>query len=251
MRYHTKTLELLGIKPHRSTVAIKKLDRVEHRIGRKLPASVREWYSLKGACDLLRKYSNDDPPLEIDEFGEPRRDTHGGGPHDLLARDLLVFRYENQAVCVWAIKLDGSDDPPVVLDFDSQFKTWKPCAATFSTHLYTWMWDNALVLGRDLLVQAQNRPLSARALSSLRRHFEQGPETHGWPANTQYRFYKNDQRIVIWASKDQADWFLSAEDEDSLRDLSRVVAKWDGVGEAMWSHTDRGTAVLKRVQSRT
>ena len=51
---------------------------------RKLPASIREWYSLEGACELLRQYSNDDWPLEVSEFGLPRMDTLGGGPHDRL-----------------------------------------------------------------------------------------------------------------------------------------------------------------------
>src|ERR1700756_4182817 len=63
------------------------LTQVEEKIGRTLPASVREWYEMEGACQLLRQCSNCDEPLEIAEFSEPKRDTHGGGPHHLLARD--------------------------------------------------------------------------------------------------------------------------------------------------------------------
>ena len=168
MRYHANTLTLLNVAPAVSRGAAADLDAGEARLGRQLPASVRDWYTLEGACGLLRQYSNDDWPLEIREFGLPRKDTHGRGPHDLLARGLVVFRYENQGVCVWAFGLDGTDDPPVYVDFDSQFRTWTKCAPTFSEHLYAWMWDYTLVLTKDLLVQAQNRPASGTALSFLR-----------------------------------------------------------------------------------
>lgn len=136
MSFHLNTLELLGVAPTISQSAIAELNDAECRIGRKLPASIREWYSLDGACSLLRQFSNEDSPVDVREFGRPRNDTLGGGPHDLLARDLVPFRYENQAVCVWAFVLDGSDDPPVLVDFDTQFKTWTRCAGTFSEHLY-------------------------------------------------------------------------------------------------------------------
>jgi hypothetical protein len=221
MRFHARTLKLLNVAPVTSATAVSSLDAVEVRIGRKLPASVREWYSLEDACKLLRKYSNDDWPLEVGEFGLPRKDTHGGGPHEVLARDLVIFRYENQGVCVWAFGLDAIEDPPVYVDFDSQFKTWTKCAPTFSEHLYAWMWDWVLVLVRDLLIQAQNQPLSEAALSFLRRNFDIGPETYGWPGHTQYRFSKGDQRILIWASEGQADWWLTADREQIAGRLDR------------------------------
>ncbi len=245
MRFHAKPVALLNVDANVSEVAVSSLNQVESRIGRKLPASVREWYSLEGAVELLRRFSNDDPPLEISELGLPRKDTHGGGPHDLLARNLIVFRYENQAVCVWAFRLDGSDDPPVFLDFDSQFRTWSQCARSFSEHLYTWAWDYALVLKRELLVQAQNQPLTDDALSFLRMNFDVGIETNGWPANTQYRFSKDDKRILIWAGDKQADWWLSAETAESLRELIERIGECDRVRQSMWSHSERGEALLE------
>src|SRR5260221_2381837 len=113
MRFHAKTLMLLNVDPANSATAASSLDAVEASIGRRLPASVRVWYSLEDACKLLRQFSNDDWPLEVGEFGMPRKDMHGGRPHDLLARDLVVFRYENQGLCVWAFGLEGTEDPPV------------------------------------------------------------------------------------------------------------------------------------------
>jgi hypothetical protein len=110
--------------------------RVENKIGRTLPALVREWYELEDACRLLLEHSNDDLPVDISEFGDPVRDAHGGGPHNLLPNDLMVFKWENQGVCTWAIRLDGSDDPPVVVDVDTQFKSWIECAPSFRVEEY-------------------------------------------------------------------------------------------------------------------
>ena len=69
VHFHAQTLKLLKVAPVISESAVVDLDSVETRIRRKLPASVREWYSLDGACNLLRQYSNDDRPLEVREFG--------------------------------------------------------------------------------------------------------------------------------------------------------------------------------------
>lgn len=244
MNFHVNTLSLLGVSPAISQSAVAELDEAEGRIGRKLPASVREWYSLEGSCSLLRRYSNDDRPLEVREFGLPRNDTFGRGPHDLLARDLVAFRYENQAVCVWAFALDGSPDPPAYVDVDTQFKTWTKCASTFSEHLYAWMWDYVLVLTKDPLIQAQNKPLSKAALEFLKRNFDLGPETYGWPGHTQHRFSRRDQRILIWASEDQADWWVTSEEEDSLKNLIATVSHCDEVGQSFWSHSKLGESIL-------
>lgn len=244
MRFHAETLKLLNVTPAISDSAVAELDALEARIGRRLPGSVREWYSLDGACALLRQYSNDDWPLEVREFGLPRTDTHGGGPHDLLARGLVVFRYENQGVCVWAFGLDGTDDPPAYVDVNSQFKTWTKCAPTFSEHLYAWMWDYAKVLTKELLVQAQNKPLSETALGFLKGNFDMGPESYGWPGDAQYRFSKDDQRILIWASVDQVDWWLTADREESLQALIETVRHCDQVGQSLWSNSERAESPL-------
>jgi hypothetical protein len=244
VRFHGQTLNLLNVAPGISDSAVSDLDAVEARIGRKLPASVRDWYSLHGACELLRQYSNDDWPLEVREFGLPRKDTHGGGPHDLLARDLVVFRYENQGVCAWAFGLDDTDDPPAYVDFDSQFKTWTKCAPTFSEHLYAWMWDYSKVLTKDLLIQAQNKALSETALAFLRGNFDVGPETYGWPGHTQYRFLNKDQRILVWASDNQADWWITADADESLQALIERVRHCDQVGQSMWSNSERAESLL-------
>jgi len=131
LRYHSRTFQLLGIEPRRSPSAVEAVVRAEERMGRRLPESVREWYELENACCLLLEHSNHDPPVDVSDFGKPERDRLGGATHDLLAEDLLVFRWENQGVCTWAIRLDGGDDPPVVVDVDTQFTSWIENAPSF------------------------------------------------------------------------------------------------------------------------
>ena len=75
----------------------------EKRLGFRLPASVRESYSIKDAIDILAKYSNQDPPILLKEFAVTEWNS----------LRLLPFKYENQGVCTWSVVLDGSDDPPV------------------------------------------------------------------------------------------------------------------------------------------
>jgi len=119
----------------------------------------------------------------------------------------------------------------VVVDVDSRFHTWMSCGVTFSEHLHAWMWDFALVLQNDLLLQAQNEPLSDAALQLVRQHFDAGPSTLGWPGRAQYRFSRDGQRILIWANDDQSDWFLAADTKEGLRALLSTVREWDHLGD--------------------
>lgn len=242
-KYHSKTLALMGIKPRISPSAVQSLDLAERKIGRELPAAVREWYELEGACEFLLEWSNDDPPVEISCLGDPQ-------PASVQhIHDFLVFRWENQGVCVWAIQMDENDDPPVMVAVNPEFN-WVQAAASFSQHLYACAWDYVAFWRRvkndELLIQAQNQPLSKGAWAFLSNRFESEPVTHGWPGHTQYRFFKEDQRILIWASDDQADWYLAAGDEESLERLVNLVGPLDGVLSTFWSNTRTGELFLRR-----
>lgn len=248
LSYHSRTFELLGIDPIESPSARAELDALEHRHGIELPPSVREWYSQESALDLLFRYSNCDHPIPISELGDERLDTHDGGPHDLLDKGLLPFQYENQAVCVWAIRLDGSKDPPVVVDFDSQFTKWLDCSNQFSTHIYCRVWDHSFAMGRDCLVMANIEPVGNTTIEALSAAFEHEPTTHGWPGRTQYRFKREDESILIWASDEQADWFVSADSRLSLEQLLREVWHYDSFATAAYSNADDCQSLLSRLR---
>src|SRR6516162_5986749 len=148
--FHSATFRLLRSEPHVSSAARSTVESAECRLGFRLPPSVGEWYCNEKAIDILAKYSNQDPPIPLEEFAVTEWNS----------LRLQPFKYENQGVCKWAISLDGSDDPPVYLDVDTDGKQWNMQAPTFSAYLYSCVWDYASVMYQPALVQAQNATLS-------------------------------------------------------------------------------------------
>src|SRR3954469_12149127 len=96
--YHQATFSLLGTKPQTSKPAFKALAEREQLLGITLPASLREFYSLKGASALLEQNSNQDPAVPIEELGS----------HEEVAHGVLKIQVENQGVVAWYVRLDGS-----------------------------------------------------------------------------------------------------------------------------------------------
>ena len=223
--FHSAVFEMLGARPERSERANLELDDAERRIGLRLPASVREWYSCKKALAILAEHSNADPPIPIREFTTC----------DSALGTLLPIRRENQGVCYWAVRIDGSDDPAVVVDVDSN--GWIPCADRFSKYVYACVWDYRAVLHQPGLVQAQNRPLGPEVLQILRACFVEQPETYGWPGCT-HRFAGDRGGILIWESLDQADWFVGSPDEASLTSMLHRVWNLDDVGRSFYDCSD-------------
>jgi hypothetical protein len=237
-RIHSATFRLIGIEPQVSPAAAFDIEDAERRLGFRLPSSVREWYCNEEAIDLLAKYSNQDWPIPLREFAVKEWNTH----------HLLPFKNENQGVCVWAIMLDGSNNPPVYVDVDSNGAQWNMQAPTFAAYVYACVWDYVFVLDQPGLVQAQNEPLSSEALNELRRRFSEQPPTFGWPGSTQHRFAGKDQGILIWSAEGQADWFVSARDVGSLASALRAIWNLDGVGQSLWDCTEIGKVELDKMR---
>jgi len=238
--FHRASFELLGTQPRTSTTALCELERTEQRIGMRLPPSVREWYSYDGALPILAAHSNEDPPIPVQEFSLT----------ESTAGRLIPIRWENQGVCTWAILLDGSDDPPVLVDVDSDGTVWQPLADKFSTYVYTCVWDYHVVFRRPALVQAQNRPLSPQALQVLQGLFDERPRTFGWPGSAQYRFDGSQHGVLIWSTENQqADWFVGAADATSLESALRLVWDLDGVGESFYDCSMIARAVLAKLKA--
>jgi hypothetical protein len=247
LTYHADTIALLGTDVDTSHDAAALIQQIEREFGFTFPASLREWYSLANAHEILHEHSNDDAPVPIEEMLRPRTDTNGGGPHDLLSQGLIPIRYENQAVAVWAVRLDGTDDPPVVVDVDTQFRKWRPCATSFSQFLYTCVWDCRMVQFQDAFACTDNVPFDESQLDFLRATFNEGPTTSGWPRDRTYRFCLGSQALLFWAD-DVADWFLGADNEQDLESLIRRIGHLESLKDYLYSHTDAGNRVLARIK---
>jgi hypothetical protein len=185
--YHRDATALLPTSPRFSGTAAEVLDRRERELGIQFPDAIREWYLLEGAVDLLRQHSNADKPLPIDRLGEPFSNWYGCGSRDFVAQGLVVFMHENQGVCNWAFKLDGSPDPEVVVEVDTAPNDeWLPCADKFSTFIYCQVWDYRHVLDIEndgVGVSAQEPGLAQSDLQFLQANFLQRPTTCCWPGN--------------------------------------------------------------------
>lgn len=236
--YHIAAFRLLGTEPQISDAAIAAVEKAEKQLDFKLPASARDWYIRNRAVQTLFEHSNHDPPILPEEFASIEWHPHR----------LLPFRYENQGVCTWAICLDGSEDPPVYVDVDSGGKEWQLLAPTFSSYVYTCVWDYRMIFKQPGVVQAQNSPLSDSALNVLKSRFRQEVETHGWPGDTQYRFANDHGAILIWSGADQADWYVAAPNAERLEVALREVWQLDGVGESLYKISEVGKVVLDRLR---
>jgi hypothetical protein len=196
-----------------------------------LGREVSDWYTER-----------DDPakPHQLDEF---------------IRAGLLVVMIENQGVCTWAVKLDGADDPPVVVEVDSRRSAsspsevrWEPCAVSFSTFMYCRAWDHGLN-GKLVMAFAQDKALAPSDLEFLHSHFSEGPRTHGHAGATNYRFFTDSSAILIWDQEDYerggaADWWLVASSEEALRDLLHTVWHCGSLNETLYANDRHSQAVL-------
>jgi hypothetical protein len=221
LKYHRDAAKLLPRMPRFSKSSEELVEQREQQLGIRFPESVREWYSLEGAVQLLEQYSNDDLAFPIEELAEPFDDWYGGGPKDFLSERLLLFMHENQGVCNWAIRLDSGPDPAVVVEVDTAPDAkWLACTDHFSTFVWCQIWDHSQ---HAVGVSAQEIKLSEPDLSFLRSNFQELHTTYGWPGSVNYRFKSEYSAILIWDGKDRGvDWFVSA---PSASELNKLLAK--------------------------
>lgn len=237
MHFHDRTIALLGPQRSSNAVPLAEIDSIESTLGFRLPPSVREWYSFQDAIEILRRCSNDDPPIALREFAIER----------WRSLRLVPFRWENQGVCVWAFELDGADDPLVHVRMTDDPDGWLPAADSFSQYIYSRVWDHCRVMHRQFSVQAQNDPLSEAAHAQLSRLFSSEVSTFGWPGDTSFRFGAQAGAILIWNSDQQADWHVAADDEASMEAILRAIWSIDRVGQAFYAVSARERDVLSRV----
>jgi hypothetical protein len=240
MSFHTATFLLLGNEPRVTAAARAAVDDAEQRLGIPLPSSVREWYERDGAIRILAEHSNDDPPIKVPDLTVEQWQS----------QTLIPIRHENQGVCTWAICLDGTDDPPVLVDVDTNGREWHLLAHSFSEYVYSCVWDWSVVLHQPALVQSQNCELSTAAIEVLAAKFREEVRTYGWPGSMQYRFHGVRHGILIWTGDGQADWHIGASDAQSLRIVLEAVWDIDALGDSLYHCSEIGRSVLTDLRRR-
>lgn len=132
--------------------------------------------------------------------------------------------HENQDVCWWAFEMDTLDDPPVYVNIkyisvDLERTNWVLCCDTFSTFIFTRLFDFRYWCDKDLSIEGSGSPLKKEILKGLRKDLTEYPITFGFPGDVQYRFGSNDQRITICCTRNIANWFFTAETPASVIDI--------------------------------
>jgi len=249
-RFHNAALALLGVDYAVDPYATLALEARARTFGITFPASFIEWCGMRDGLTLLQDTSHCDEPVPIAKLGNPMQ-WRWAEDRDLLRDDLLVFMVENQGVCVWAVRLNAGDDPPVVVARDPDL-AWRSCAEHFSTFIDCQAWAHLHFSPHSdgLLVAAQDVPLRPADLAHLRGRYAERATTHGWPGDNQYRFEGNDARVLIWDAEDQADWWISSPTEDGLARTLSVLWECGDLRGSLWTNDDRAERVLESLRRR-
>lgn len=237
LRYHQATVDLLQAFPLVSPTAMEALNHLQYQLPMPLPASVREWYSLQQATDWLAEYSNDDHPIPVEQFTVVESSRKGRSV-DKQARaqpELMPILQENQYVWTWALRLTGTQDPPVVVALTQTEPGthwhWEPYAVTFSTFVYTRMWDyQGLFSGHALWGDVH---CTLEELRFLQAHFTEEPQTVIYPTPITYRFSQGTERVLLWYDEAGSQWALSAASEDALEHLLDTIGSCGALAEGV------------------
>jgi hypothetical protein len=167
----------------------------------------------------LSTYSNQDHPVPLELLGDV--DGFGDDAVDLAQQGLIPIMVENQHVCIWALQLNGTEDPPVIVSFGAT-TGWQPYAERFSTFVYVRIWDYQGIFSDATLWG--DALLSPDELSFLQAHFTEEPQTFTHPTPLTRRFFRGTQRILLWCGDEpMSQWFLSAATEEEWSQLLHTV----------------------------
>ena len=223
--YHQTTFDILDKVPQVDQSASQKLKQCEQIFGFSFPLSFREWYSLSHSYEILTEYSNDDFPLSLEELLNVHANWHSYSHFslNLASQRMLPFLWENQAVFLCVIKLDESDDPPVLLwDDDNE---WKLTNKHFSSFISHWVW-NCLYFRKyfNTVLRADENNLRETDILFLRSKFKELAQKS--PNSTVFHFQEDDKHVHVWKENEQAShWWLRADSRASLLELTQTV--WD------------------------
>jgi len=223
LKYHQGAFDVIAVTPEFDPAAEERLSHIERERDFQFPASMREWYSQRGAVELLdqKGYCIESVSLEnlgrtwVDYLSIPRREV------DPIAEGHLTFLHEVQGGTSWTVRLDGSDDPPVFVENDFPKNVRSEACSRFSTFTYCHLWDFRIALGREAYVVVEPFDNSLQTIIELARPFAELPRTHFCLPSTEHRFQMEDHALLIQINDDDGYMTvtLAANDFGSLSKL--------------------------------
>ncbi len=216
LKYHRAAFELLGREPVVSEEAVRLIEKAERHCGRRLAASVREWYSLRDAVALLPRHYHPRPLESV--------------LNNFLSEGRIALGFDG-GDSEWFVKPDGSDDPPVVVDewFGDPDDGEHPFADRFSVFLFSWVWEavtnEAQRSPTGFAVQALNTGFGPMELDFLKEHFQEAEAPRWEGAQCRY-FFTAGQRVMAYQHSPRlgifvTSWYLTADSAAHLACLLR------------------------------
>ena len=141
LHYHQKSIELLGATARISRSQVALVSSFEEKYNIKVPASLREWYSLENSVNLLEKILG--PHMGIDLKNAPKIQAECG--YLINGSDPFLVMIENQAVLFMAVKFNEGEDPPVYMRYNEPGETWVLHANSFSDWINALSWDYTIL----------------------------------------------------------------------------------------------------------
>lgn len=250
INYHQPTFDLLEIQPTINPAFVEELNHCERTSAFVFPPAVRQWYELRESIQILAHYSNSDYVLSLEEIEEALSDRRGYRYWDFMEQDMLPIMVENQASCLWAIHLNGSDDPPVgVWD---EHNEWHLCAATFSHFVADRVWAH-LYWGEACVLVSESYAVDDRQLDLLTARFSE-PQCSVLASGV-IHIHEDTKHIVIRRQHDgRWLWILRATTSNDLLLLVTTTAEYIEICEHLNIRYPFGFGcaedILRRVCSR-
>jgi hypothetical protein len=215
--YHQATFDLLGEEPVVSSTALKDIEAWEQRYRTKLPAAVREWYSLEAGTQLCRVGQGNSMSLQ-GRFGDSAKAYPTTGPPKRLS---IYFGSPYSGDLV----LDGPEDPPI-----THYSTQKIVWESFSQFVLECLWGRLTSQGVLTVLFTQAEPSFGPApLDFLTEHFQEVPRKGSLHGGCKFRFYRSEVRVAVTAVGDptcsecRAAWKVAATSEAALLGVLREV----------------------------
>jgi hypothetical protein len=291
--YHQSVFDLVDIQPQESPQAREMIEAHEARSGR-LPEAVRQWYLTEGVVPLREEnaadqvghlwydYSNMDHPEPLDfALRQFARELPEGNPR--WGADRLLVLEENQGCWNWFVQLDGSDDPPVLVDRhyaegpDGRWQEleWVRVAGHFSDFLFGWIADyyvrdwtplserdpyevNRIRPPREKpylnglwLYAPHAEPLAPPQLDFLIEQFNEVYRRQLGHGAMQYGFSHADGTIRVTTDDPEpggvSAWWLHADSAEHLYRLAERVLWCGNLREALRHRTEAAGTVMDRL----
>jgi hypothetical protein len=129
------------VTPRISRSQLTLIDAFEEKYRVKVPASLREWYSIENSANLLKKISR--PHIGIKLKDAPGIQSNCGYP--ISDSDPFLIAIENQAVWFMAVKFNEGDDPSVYMRYNEPGESWGVHAHSFSDWIHALSWDYTIL----------------------------------------------------------------------------------------------------------